>query len=76
MELLEQVHGDESQQAVLGCSDSVSLVVFGDGVVLLLMGPMAGIHCSLLGTDSVRRAAGTQRTLGGLAIGSRVPASP
>lgn len=52
MELLEQVHRDESQQAVLGRADGIAFIAFGDGFVLLLAGPVAGIHCSPLPADS------------------------
>ena len=69
MELLEQVHGDESQQAVLGSADGVPLITFGDSFILLLVGPIVGKHPSPLPTDSLRGAFGRQ------AIGGRVPAS-
>ena len=76
MKLLEKVHGDEGQQAVLGSADGIDLVVFGDGLVLLLVGPMAGKHYSSLPTASVWGAVGVQGAFVGQAIRGRVPASP
>lgn len=70
MELLEQVHRDERQQAVLGRADGVALVASGDGLVLLLEGPVASIHRPALPADPLRRAFVRQ------AIGGGVPASP
>lgn len=76
MELLEQVHGDESQQAVLGSADGIALVAFEDSFAFLLVGSMTGEHCSPLSTDSLWGAAGIQGPFVGQAIGGRVPASP
>ena len=42
MELLEQVHGNEAQKAVLGGADAVALASLGDAVVLMLVGSVAG----------------------------------
>ncbi len=53
MELLEQVHGDKSQQAVFGSADGIALIAFGEGFVLLLAWPMAGKHCSSLPPDTL-----------------------
>lgn len=75
MELLEQVHGDESQQAVLGSADGVPLITFGESFILLLVGPIAGKHPSPLPTDSLRGAVGILGAFGRQAIGGRVPAS-
>lgn len=76
MELLEQVHREESQQAVLGCADGIALIASGDGLVLLLVGPVAGIHCPPLPADPVWGPGAVQRAFVWQAIGGRVPASP
>lgn len=56
MKLLEQVHGDEGQQAVLGGADGVALVFLGQSFVLLLEGAMAGKHSSPFSTGALRGA--------------------
>lgn len=53
MELLEQVHGDEGQNAVLGGANDVALVSFADGVVLFLVRSPACQHCPPPPTDSL-----------------------
>lgn len=42
MELLEQVHGNEAQKAVLGGADAVALAPLGDAVVLMLVASVPG----------------------------------
>ena len=74
MKLLEQVHGDEGQQAVLGCADGVALVLPGDGVPLLLVGPMAGHHRPPPPAGPPGGATGLRRALRRV-VGGRVPAS-
>lgn len=56
VKLLEQVHGDEGQQAVLGRADGVALVFLGQSCVLLLEGAMAGKHSSPFSTGPLRGA--------------------
>lgn len=46
MELLEQIHGNEGQQAVFGGADGVALVVFADCFTFALVRSMSGEHCS------------------------------
>lgn len=76
MELLEKIHWDETQQTVFGSADGIALVIFGDRLVILLVGPMAGIHCSPLSTNSMWRVMGVLGAFVGHTIGRRVPASP
>lgn len=75
MKLLEQVHGDESQQAVFGGPDGVALVLFGHGFVFLLVGAVAGEHRPPLSPDPLRGAVGVQVVLIREAVGRGVPAS-
>lgn len=76
VKLLEKVHGDESQQAVLGGPDGVAFVAPGGRFVLLLLGPVVGVHCSPLPTASPWGAVGIHWAFVWQAIGGRVPSSP
>lgn len=76
MELLEQVHGDESQKSVLGSADGIALVASGDGFVLMLVRPIAGKHYSPLPIDSMWRTTGVRGAFVGQAFRGRVPGSP
>lgn len=74
MELLEQVHGNEAQKAVLGGADAVALASLGDAVVLMLVGSVAGDDRPPFASEPLC-VVELRGTLGGHGVRGRVPAS-
>lgn len=61
MKLLEQIHGNESQQGVFGSGDCIAFVVSGYTLIILLVKPIVGKYRSLLPTDPPSRVVGVQQ---------------
>lgn len=74
MKLLEQIHGNESQEGVFGSGDCIAFVVSGYTFIILLVTPIAGKYHPLLPTDPPPRAVGVQQAAVGQPI--RVPTPP
>lgn len=77
VKLLEQIHGYETDECILGCPDAVVLKALGEAVVLRMLWTMLWYHHSSLSTEPLnQRVLSVQTAFRWKGWRRRVPAPP